>query len=110
MSNFEKDMQLIEEAAAKGEFIVYTLVDEEGVEADFEVVASCRRDNVKYYALVPVNPDENAEFIDFVVLKSDADSEDLVSIEDEEEEADVADYFNDLLTEFYSEEIDYDEK
>ena len=85
---------------------VFTLTDEEtGEEQEFELLAETTIDDVRYYALAPL--DEEAE--EYVILKvSSVEGDDIVleSIEDDDEFEKVEDYFNDLLFN----EIDYDAK
>ena len=89
------------------EIEVYTLQDEEGNEHEFELIGTCERNGVKYYAMIPVDAEnKEEEFCEYVILKSAIQDgeETLVSIDDDDEFDDVADYFDDL----FSEEIDYD--
>jgi uncharacterized protein YrzB (UPF0473 family) len=63
----------------------------------------------KYYALIPANTAEDAEILEYVILKLEKEEngeEFLISIDDDDEFDDVADYFDDYL----AEEIDYDEE
>ena len=89
---------------------VYILQDEEGQEHEFELIATCEKDGTKYYALIPVDGEKENEneFCEYVILKSTMQDgeESLVTIEDDDEFDDIADYFDDL----FSEEIDYDAK
>ena len=62
----------------------------------------------KYFALIPANTPEDAEYLEYVILKLEKEEngeEFLVSVDDDDEFDDVADYFDDYL----AEEIDYDE-
>ena len=86
----------------------YTLIDEEGNEIQFEVIGSAEIKGTLYYAMIPVDdqPDEE-DVYEYVILKAekDEDGEDvLVTIDDDDEFDDVADYFDDML----SDEVDYD--
>lgn len=86
----------------------YTLTDEEGNELQFEVIGAAELKGVKYYAMIPVDdqPDEE-DVYEYVILKEEKDEngEDmLVTIDDDDEFDDVADYFDDML----SDEADYD--
>ena len=85
---------------------VFTLTDDEtGEEQEFELLAETTIDDVRYYALAPL--DEEAE--EYVILKvSSVEGDDIVleSIEDDDEFEKAEDYFNDLLFN----EIDYDAK
>jgi uncharacterized protein YrzB (UPF0473 family) len=84
-----------------------TLVDEDGNEIQFEVIGSAELKGTTYYAMIPADADQDAEEIEFVILKSIIDEngeENLVTVDDEDEWDDVEDYFMDLFTE----DIDYD--
>ncbi len=83
---------------------VITLTDEDGVETDFEVVASLEINGEIYYALMPVENNENGECV-ILKLEKDENGEDILSTIDDDDEYDrVADAFEDV---FFS-EIDYD--
>ncbi len=86
----------------------FTLTDEEGNEIEFEMVGQCERDGEKYFAMIPVNEDENddSDVLEYIILKlANEDGEDiLVTVDDDDELDDIADYFDDL----FSQEIDYD--
>ena len=94
----EKDMQ--------SEY--YTLTDEEGNELQFEVIGSAEINGTMYYAMIPVDDQpEEEDVYEYVILKSELDEdgeEVLVTIDDDDEFDDVADYFDDML----SDEVDYD--
>ena len=87
---------------------VYILQDEDGNEHEFELIGTCEKNGVKYYAMIPADtqPSEEGVF-EYVILKAekDEDGEDiLVTVDDEDEFDSVADYFDDL----FSGEMDYD--
>lgn len=86
----------------------YTLTDEEGNELQFEVIGSAEINGTVYYAMIPVDDQpEEEDVYEYVLLKAekDEDGEDiLVTIDDDDEFDDVADYFDDML----SDEADYD--
>ena len=86
----------------------YTLTDEEGNELQFEVIGSAEINGTMYYAMIPVDDQpEEEDVYEYVILKAekDEDGEDvLVTIDDDDEFDDVADYFDDML----SDEADYD--
>ena len=96
----------LNETEAEGEF--YTLVDEDGNELDFEVIASAELGGTMYYAMVPCDDQpEEADVCEYVILKAEKDEngEDiLVTVDDDDEFSDVADFFDDML----SDEADYD--
>lgn len=86
---------------------IFTLTDEDGNEIDFEVIGECERDGQRYFAMIPVeDSDTDNDVCEYVILKlaMDGDEEVLVSVDDDDELDDVADYFDDLFTQ----EIDYD--
>ncbi|MBQ7380666.1 MAG: DUF1292 domain-containing protein, partial [Clostridia bacterium] len=62
----------------------------------------------QYFAFVPAEEDDDGEegILEYTILKSvmEDGEEILVSVDDDDEFDDVADYFDDL----FSEEIDYD--
>ena len=87
----------------------YTLVDDEGPEIEFELIGKAEYKGTVYYAMIPADSAEQAEdgFCEYVILKEEADESGeatLVTIDDDEEFDDVADYFDDM----FSEEVDYD--
>lgn len=85
----------------------FTLTDEEGNEIEFEMIAQCERDGEKYFAMIPVEDgDDNKDICEYIILKlAEEDGEEvLVTIDDDDELDDIADYFDDL----FSQEIDYD--
>jgi len=79
---------------------IIQLVDENGQEVDFELVASFELDETRYAVVVPVE----GEGEDAYILKVDQDEngEDIfVGIEDEEEFNDVVEAYNELMEEYY---------
>ena len=101
-----KEEESMDEKDFQSEY--YTLTDEEGNELQFEVIGSAELNGTMYYAMIPVDdqPDEE-DVYEYVILKAekDEDGEDvLVTIDDDDEFDDVADYFDDML----SDEADYD--
>ncbi len=81
-----------------------TLTDEDGNETEFEVIASLEIDGVIYYALMPVENNENGDCV-LLKLEVDENGEEILSTIDDDDEYDrVADAFDD---EVFS-EIDYD--
>ncbi len=100
------------EAETEREF--FTLVDEEGTETEFELIGKTEIKGVTYYAMIPaedsVQPEDaqpDDEFCEYVILRGDTDEngeEMLVTIDDDDEFDDVADYFDNL----FSDEINYD--
>lgn len=96
----------VNETEMEGEF--YTLVDEDGNEIEFEVIASAELSGTMYYAMVPTDDQpEESDVCEYVILKAEKDEngEDiLVTVDDDDEFSDVADFFDDML----SDEADYD--
>ena len=82
---------------------ILTLTDEDGVEKDFAVIGDLEIDGNNYLALVP-NDEEGDEFVILKIAVDEDGNEMLVTIDDDDEFDDVADYFDDL----FSREIDYD--
>lgn len=87
---------------------IYTLTDENGNEIQFELVGACEFKGNQYYAMIPVEDKggDDDEYCEYVILKAVMENgeEILVTIDDDDEFDDVADYFDDMLTQ----EIDYD--
>ena len=87
----------------------FTLTDEDGNEIDFEVIAQCERDGNTYFAMIPVEEESKTpenDICEYIILKlAEEDGEEiLVTVDDDDELDDIADYFDDL----FSQEIDYD--
>lgn len=84
---------------------IITLTDEDGKECNFEVMAEREIEGITYYALLPLEDNENGEYV-LLKLEKDEDGEDvLVSVDDDDEFDRVSDIFED---EFFS-DIDYDD-
>lgn len=91
------------------ETMIYTLEDEDGNEHEFELIETCEKNGNTYYALAPIDDDsKDDEYCEYVILKKVIENgeECWVSIDDPDEEDDIADYFDDL----FADEIDYDAK
>ena len=85
----------------------FTLTDEDGNEINFEVVGECEKDGQRYFAMIPVDDqNDNDDVCEYVILKlaTEDGEEFLVTVDDDDELDDIADYFDDL----FSQEIDYD--
>lgn len=86
----------------------FTLTDEDGNEIEFEVIGQCERGGEQYFAMIPVEEAQNNDndICEYIILKlaKDGDEDILVTVDDDDELDDVADYFDDL----FSQEIDYD--
>lgn len=85
---------------------IYTLVDEEGNEMEFQLLAEADIDGVHYVALEPMEDIPDAEEGDYVILVEAVENgEKTFSTVDDEETLDkVAEFFDDL---FFS-EVDCD--
>ncbi len=86
---------------------IFTLTDEDGNDVEFEVVADYEKNGERYFAMIPVEDDnEDSDVCEYVILKlaKDGDEDVLISVDDDDELDDIADYFDDL----FSQEIDYD--
>jgi len=90
------------------ESAVFTLTDEDGNELEFEVIGQHEMNGEHYVALLPAedDPDNGNTEWEYIILKlaKDGDEEILVTVDDDDEFDDIADYFDDL----FSQEIDYD--
>ena len=90
------------------ESMIITLTDEDGSELEFEVIAQYEKNGQQYFAMIPVEEEENTEddVCEYIILKlaKEGDEEILVTVDDDDELDDIADYFDDLFTR----EIDYD--
>ncbi len=86
---------------------LYTLVDEDGVEQQFEMLDTMEVGDDRYYALVPYYDDPTKEVeadTELVVLKSEYDDnneETLVSIDDDDEYERIGNMFLERLNEIY---------
>lgn len=86
---------------------LYTLVDEDGVEQQFEMLDVMDVGDDRYYALVPYYDDPTKELeadSELVVLKSEYDKngdESLVSIDDDAEYERIGNMFLDRLNQLY---------
>ena len=84
---------------------VFTLTDEEGNEKQFELLGSQEIDGNMYLPLVPIEDNENDEYVILKVEVDENGEEILVTIDDDDEFNRAADFFDDELFG----EIDYDE-
>lgn len=89
---------------------LYTLVDEDGVEQQFEMLDVMDVDDERYYALVPYYDDPTKEIeadTELVVLKSEYDEnndETLVSIDNDDEYERIGNMFLERLNKLYEDE------
>ena len=83
------------------------LTDEDGKEIEFEIIGQHEKNGETYFAMIPVEDAEKTEdVLEYVILKlAEEDGEEvLVTVDDDDELDDIADYFDDL----FSQETDYD--
>ncbi len=87
-----------------------TLVDENGIEREFEIVDSLVTENNEYFALIPTETPENLASDDgelFVLKVVEENGEEFLEpIEDDDEYNEIAEIFMDRLEELY----DFDEQ
>lgn len=83
---------------------IYTLTDDDGNETQFELLGSHELDGVTYLALVPIDNNDEGEYVILKMEEDENGEESLVTIEDDDEFDRVADIFDDEL---FS-DIDYD--
>lgn len=77
---------------------IFTLTDEDGNDAEFELLAELEDNGVTYLAMAPL--DETADEDEYVVLKVEVDEngeETVVSVDDDDEFERIADMFDDLF-------------
>ena len=92
----------------------FTLTDEEGNEIEFELIGTTEYKGNLYFAMIPADAAQKAEeeeggFCEYVILRVETDESGeytLVTVDDDDEFDDIADYFDDL----FATEIDYDQK
>ena len=90
---------------------IYTLVDEENVEQQFELLDIMEMDDERYFALIPYyeNPEamlSEDEDGDLIILKSQMDEngeELMVSIDDDDEYQRVGNIFLEKLSQMFEE-------
>ena len=84
---------------------IVTLVDENGVENEFEIVDSLVTDNNEYFALIPTETAENIDSDDgeLVILKvvEENGEEFLEPIEDDDEYESIAEIIMERLEDLY---------
>ena len=77
---------------------IYTLTDDDGNDAEFELLAQLEDNGITYLAMAPL--DETADEDEYVVLKVEVDEngeETVVSVDDDDEFERIADMFDDLF-------------
>lgn len=83
---------------------IFTLTDEDGNESEFELIGSHECDGSTYLALVPLEDNDNGEYVILKTKKDEDGEEILVTIDDDDEFDRIADIFDDMLFD----ELDYD--
>ena len=80
---------------------IISLLDENGVESQFEVILTLEADNKEYAILMPVEDEEAEEAEEALVFRIDQDEEGemLVPLEDDQEYQIVVDVYNTLMDE-----------
>lgn len=84
---------------------IINLVDENGVESQFEIILTLEAEEKEYAILVPIE-DEDAEEALIFRIDQDEDGEILVPLEDDAEYEIVVDVYNTLMEE---EGLNFDE-
>ncbi len=97
------------------ELEVFTLVDEEGVESDFEFIGSLELEGNEYAAFSPITEeDDDSDELEYVIFKISIDEEGnevYDSIDDDDEFDRVSDAFEDYLwSECDLDELDEDDE
>lgn len=105
----KKNNAVADEEVEAEESATIMLVDEDGKEYEFDILASYEKDGITYLAVIASDEEIGEDgVIEYGVIKSTVDEngeEMFVSLDDDDEAYDdIADYFDDLL----SREIDYD--
>lgn len=77
---------------------IISLVDENGIESEFEVILTLDANNKEYAILMPVDDEENDEALVFRI-DQDEEGEMLVPLEDDKEYEIVVDVYNTLMDE-----------
>ncbi|MDR0943164.1 MAG: DUF1292 domain-containing protein [Ruminococcus sp.] len=85
------------------EGMFYTLVDDEGVETEFELLETLEFEGNKYFAMCELTEDyDEASEAVFDILRADRDAdgeEILVTLEDEDLRQKIGELFTDMLNE-----------
>ncbi len=84
---------------------IINLVDENGVESQFEIILTLEAEGKEYAILVPMEEEEAEEALIFRI-DADEDGEILVPLEDDKEYEIVVDVYNTLMEE---EGLNFDE-
>ncbi|MDR0975089.1 MAG: DUF1292 domain-containing protein [Ruminococcus sp.] len=83
--------------------LFYTLVDDEGVETEFELLTTLEYEGAKYYAMCAITEEDDDETeAEFDVLREDTDEDGeqiLVTLEDDELRNKIGELFAQMLNE-----------
>lgn len=85
---------------------IISLMDENGVESEFEIILTLEAEGKEYAVLVPMEEEEADEALVFRIDK-DEEGEILVPLEDDQEYQIVLDVYNTLMEE---EGLNYDDE
>ena len=97
------DEEKLEEEYFESE--IYTLVDDDGNEEDFELIGKYMENGITYNALVPADESkQNGEYVIFRRVEDENGDVYLETIEDDDEFDRIADIFDDSFN-----DLDYDE-
>ena len=77
---------------------IISLVDENGIESEFEVILTLEANDKEYAILMPVDDEESDEALVFRI-DQDEEGEMLVPLEDDKEYEIVVDVYNTLMDE-----------
>lgn len=104
----ENKINPLPEEGNEEEVTVVTLTNEDGEEEDFEIIGEYEKNGTTYFAMIPADDAENddSDILEYIILKLTVEDgeEMLVTVDDDDELDEIADYFDDL----FSQEIDYD--
>jgi uncharacterized protein YrzB (UPF0473 family) len=84
------------------ESLFYTLVDDDGVETEFELLTTLEYEGAKYYAMCAVTEEDDEFEAEFDVLREDTDEDGeqiLVTLEDDDLRTKVGEMFAQMLNE-----------
>ena len=87
---------------------VVILTDEDGQEIRFEIIMETEKNGTHYFAMIPVDEQkEDSEIEEYVILKLESDGEEefFVTIDDDDEYDDIADYFDDIFSQEFTEAL-----
>ena len=86
---------------------IINLIDEKGVESQFEIILTLEAEGKEYAILMPVEEEEEAEEALVFRIDQDEQGEILVPLEDDKEYEIVVDVYNTLMEE---EGLNFDEE